>query len=77
MAYYNTVTQNNDLIERTLTSLAGFFDAAAARQATRRVYNTTLRELDALDNRELADLGMHRSELKRIAWEAAYGKTAR
>lgn len=43
-----------------------------ARLARRKVYNTTYRELAALSNRELADLGLNRSQLRRIAWEAAY-----
>lgn len=42
----------------------------------RRVYRTTLNELSALSGRELADLGIHRSAIKGIALEAAYGKTA-
>jgi uncharacterized protein YjiS (DUF1127 family) len=30
--------------------------------------------LGALSNRDLADLGISRSEVRRIAWEAAYTK---
>lgn len=41
-----------------------------------RVYRRTLNELAALSPRELADLGLHRSMLRRIALEAAYGKQA-
>lgn len=37
----------------------------------RSLYNRTLREMHALSDRELADLGLHRSELRRIAWQAA------
>lgn len=40
----------------------------------RRVYNRTLRELRALSNRELADLGLDRAMITRVAAEAAYGK---
>lgn len=40
----------------------------------RRVFNETLRELSALSGRELADLGIHRSMITRVAREAAYGK---
>ena len=43
----------------------------------RKVYTTTLRELNALTTRELADLGLTRSMLTRVALEAAYGKPAR
>ncbi|MEO9782417.1 MAG: DUF1127 domain-containing protein [Sedimentitalea sp.] len=37
-----------------------------------RVYRHTLSELSVLSDRELADLGLHRSMLKRIAYQAAY-----
>ena len=37
----------------------------------RRVYKQTLNELSALSNRDLADLGLHRSQLRGIAWQAA------
>lgn len=40
----------------------------------RQKYQTTLRELNALTDRELADLGIHRSLIATIAHEAAYGK---
>mgnify|MGYP001766665450 CR=1 FL=1 len=42
--------------------------------ARRKVYRQTLRELKALSERELNDLGMNRSMLTRIAVEAAWGK---
>ncbi|MCG3267285.1 DUF1127 domain-containing protein [Yoonia sp. I 8.24] len=38
-----------------------------------KVYTSTVNELQALSNRELADLAISRSEIKRIALEAAYG----
>ena len=76
MAYYNELAQRSDLVERTLGTLALYFNAAAARHATRRVYKTTLNELQSLSNRELADLGLHRSELTRVAWEAAQNQSA-
>ncbi|WP_299370509.1 DUF1127 domain-containing protein [uncultured Tateyamaria sp.] len=76
MAYYNDIAQRSDLVERILGTVARFLETAAERHAQRRVYRTTLDELNTLTNRELADLGMHRSELKRIAWESAYGNAA-
>ena len=42
--------------------------------ARRRVYRQTLNELRALSSRELGDLGIHRSMITRVAYEAAYGK---
>lgn len=41
--------------------------------AKRRVYRTTLSELAALTDRDLRDLGIPRSHIKRLALEAAYG----
>ena len=34
-------------------------------------YTRTLNELSAMSNRELADIGLHRSEIPRVATEAA------
>lgn len=42
--------------------------------ARRRVYRRTLNELERLSARDLADLGFHRSTIRGLAWEAAYGK---
>ena len=59
----------------------GIADRAAAIVKTvrvglerRRVFKQTVRELQALSNRELADLGIHRTMITRVANEAAYGK---
>ncbi len=43
-----------------------------ARLARRKVYNQTLSELQNLSNRELADLGLNRSIIRRVAYQAAY-----
>lgn len=52
----------------------GLRDTLAARFAAARTYRTTLNELNQLSDRELADLGLHRSQLRGVAQEAAYGK---
>lgn len=49
-------------------------DAARADFAKYRLYRKTLVELSALTDRDLADMGMHRSAIQGIAMEAAYGK---
>ncbi|AHM05711.1 hypothetical protein roselon_03455 [Roseibacterium elongatum DSM 19469] len=49
---------------------------AAEAYANWRMYRRTLAELQALSGRELADLGLNRSLLRRAALEAAYGKDA-
>ncbi|HBD91870.1 MAG TPA: hypothetical protein DC061_15545 [Gemmobacter sp.] len=40
----------------------------------RAIFKQTVRELNKLSTRELADLGIHRSMIHRLAQEAAYGK---
>jgi len=39
-----------------------------------RRYNTSLRELYQLGDRELADIGISRSDIPRVAWDAANGR---
>ena len=48
---------------------------AAAREGWGRwrVYRRTIDELSALDNRDLADLGLSRSMIRGVAYDAAYG----
>jgi uncharacterized protein YjiS (DUF1127 family) len=36
-----------------------------------RRYNASLRELSQLGDRELADIGISRSDIPRVAWDAA------
>ncbi|MDF1715953.1 MAG: DUF1127 domain-containing protein [Sulfitobacter sp.] len=54
-----------------MSRLHGATDALKGRVAKYRLYRSTYAELSALSNRELADLGLHRSELRRVALEAA------
>lgn len=51
---------------------------AALREAwgRYRVYRRTHDELSALSARELDDLGISRSMISRLAYEAAYGRNA-
>jgi uncharacterized protein YjiS (DUF1127 family) len=35
-------------------------------------YNVSLRELQALGDRELADIGISRSDIQRVAWSASH-----
>jgi len=48
-------------------------DALARMLERRRAYRRTLDELSALSNRDLADIGLHRSEIARAAKESVYG----
>lgn len=56
------------------TARPGLFAGLRDALARRKVYRETLRELKSLSNRELADLGISRSMITRVAVEAAYGK---
>ena len=62
------------------TRAAGFAAWAETlrnRVARYRLYRRTVAELSALSGRELADLGLHRSMIRRVALQAAYEATAR
>ena len=47
------------------------FEVLKTRITTWKRYNRTITELQALTNRELADLGIARADIARIAREAA------
>jgi uncharacterized protein YjiS (DUF1127 family) len=72
MTFYTDTASNATLVERLMATVSNVFATLAERHAKRRVFNTTLNELGSLSNRDLADLGISRSEVRRIAWEAAY-----
>ena len=52
--------------------LSGLRTTLAERFARYRTYRTTLNELAMLTDRELADMGLHHSDIRTIAYEAAY-----
>lgn len=68
MAFLTQTRPNAALSER----LHAFTSALSERYAQYRLYRRTLDELEALSTRELADLGLHKSALKSVAYEAAY-----
>ncbi|MXU63859.1 DUF1127 domain-containing protein [Oceanomicrobium pacificus] len=72
MAYVSTTT--NTAASTNLDGLNGWFAARAEAFRNWRAYRRTLAELEALTNRDLADLGLSRSGLKRLALEATYGE---
>jgi uncharacterized protein YjiS (DUF1127 family) len=69
MAYVNTNIQSS-ILSRISAATSNMMAALRKRQ----VYLTTMRELNGLSDRDLSDLGIHRSMLNEIAREAAYGK---
>ena len=53
--------------------IAKFVADARDYMARRSVYRQTLRELNELTDRDLSDLGMCRSNIRSVAYEAAWG----
>lgn len=68
MAYVNSRATSVGLIDRLISALT-HVKAAIER---RRLYVQTLDELNALTDRELADLGISRAKVADVAREAAY-----
>ena len=67
MAYVNTTTAPaTSFFARIGTA----FDALATHYKQHRLYRETFDGLSALSNRELADLGLNRCELRRVSWES-------
>ncbi|MBF9034490.1 DUF1127 domain-containing protein [Rhodobacterales bacterium HKCCE2091] len=63
--------------KESLTIFARLGEMVAAFRETleaHRVFRQTFNELNALSDRELADLGIARSMISRIAYDAAYGE---
>lgn len=50
---------------------ASLVETAKTRFARYRLYRQTVNELSDLSDRELADLGLHRSMIRRLAMQAA------
>ncbi|AXI42001.1 DUF1127 domain-containing protein [Sulfitobacter sp. SK011] len=71
------VTRSNSGLDVVLDAGRSIFhqkrDQIRQALAKRRVYRTTFFELAALTDRDLRDLGIPRSNIKRLALEAAYG----
>lgn len=70
MAYASSSVSNSMLFG--LKARLQMIRASLADRAERRaIYSRTVNELQSLSDRDLADLGFHRSEIPRIAQEAA------
>lgn len=75
MAYAPTTTQH--VKAASGLSLKGLVASVREAMERHRVYKQTLSELQGLSGRELADLGISRSMITRVALEAAYGKAVK
>ena len=75
MAFF-TDTQNREagLVERATAALSDWLAGVNETLARRRIARHTYTELAQLGDRELADLGLTRSDLRRVARDAAQGK---
>ena len=71
MAY---AAQSNGIATGVAARLAAVAADITDRLARRRAYRNTYNELMALSGRELADLGLHRSQIRAIAYDVAYNK---
>lgn len=67
---YSQISQGSNAQSGARAS--SFFDAIAERVRRYRTYRQTLAELEALSDRELADLGLHHSMIRACAYSAAY-----
>jgi uncharacterized protein YjiS (DUF1127 family) len=60
------------------TGIAGglgrWLERLHSRHAAHRLYRNTLSELEALNDRELGDLGLSRLVIRDVARESVYGK---
>ncbi len=70
MAYATHI--HTGILNAPRARLAAMFDTMRSGLARRKIYNKTLAELQALGDRDLADLGLDRSMLHSIAYGAAY-----
>ena len=71
MAYANATRTGEWGILASVNGLVARIGDARRRYS---VYRQTITELKALNDRDLADLGIARSSINTIATEAAYGK---
>ena len=72
MAYVNATTQQS-IGSGFMNRIAQTMITLGEKMAREQVKRETYRELCALSDRELGDLGLARGNLRHIAHEAAYG----
>lgn len=69
MAYVNAVSAGSEGLFGRLALMWSNYQANAGKRA---VFRKTVSELNMLSDRELRDLGMHRSMIRRVAYQAAF-----
>lgn len=68
MAMTSQISSQRSVVANPLA----FVEVLMNRFSRYMMYRRTLNELGALSDRELADLGLNRSGLRRMAYQAAY-----
>ena len=72
MAVTKITTNNITFIEKVSQIFIGTYFATLDRVKKRREYLKTIRELEKMSNRDLADIGLSRSEIKARALKSIY-----
>ena len=72
MAISKSSIVSTSFIERLSQLFIGTFFATLDRAKKRKEYLKTIRELDKMSNRDLADIGLNRSEIKSRALKSIY-----
>ena len=72
MAVTKTTTTNLTIIEKVSQIFIGTYFATLDRVKKRRAYLKTIRELEKMSNRDLADIGFSRAEIKARALKSIY-----
>lgn len=61
-------------ISEITNAIIKFFEILQRGSARHRIYVLTIKELERLSDKELADIGLHRGDIEAIARHTAYGK---
>lgn len=69
----NTIRIRRSALHVVGEKVTTWLSTARERLADYTLYQRSVSELCDLSGRELADLGLHRSEIKRVAYETVYG----
>ena len=72
MAVTKITTPNLTFMEKVSQIFIGSYFATLDRVKKRREYLNTIRELEKMSNRDLADLGFSRAEIKARALHSIY-----
>ena len=72
MAVTRITTSNRTFMEKVISIFIGTYFATMDRVKKRKEYLKTIRELEKMSNRDLADIGFCRAEIKARALKSIY-----